>query len=160
LLMTDIVDSTAQLERVGDARWRLTLELVDDVVGREVHACHGRVVKQTGDGHLAAFVRPTDALEAAARIMDRMPTVGVQLRAGVHVGEIERRRDDVVGLTVHIVARIAAHASAGEVLASRTVADMSHGAPFTFVARGQFELKGLPEPAALVVVARRSAGAG
>jgi class 3 adenylate cyclase len=157
LLMTDVVASTPQLERVGDARWRLMLDFIDDVVNREVRACHGRVVKETGDGHLAVFVQPTDALEAAARIMAAMPTLGVRMRAGVHVGEIERRRDDVAGLTVHIVARIAAHASAGEIPASRTVADMSQGSPFTFIERGRFELKGLHEQAMLLAVSRRSA---
>jgi class 3 adenylate cyclase len=155
LLVTDVVSSTEQLHRMGDEQWRLTLDFLDDVVAREVGVRGGRVVKQTGDGHLAEFPRPIDALEAAVALQQRAKTLGVALRAGVHFGEVERRNDDLAGLTVHIAARIAAEAMADELLVSRTIVDLSPGANFDFVNRGSRMLKGVPEPCTLSAANRK-----
>jgi pimeloyl-ACP methyl ester carboxylesterase len=108
LLFTDIVDSTRAVVEVGDDEWRQTLNFLDDLVAARAGGAGGRVVKQTGDGHLIEFARPGDAVRAAIAICRAAPTLGVSLRAGVHTGEIERRENgDIGGLTVHIAARIA-----------------------------------------------------
>jgi class 3 adenylate cyclase len=145
VLFTDVVSSTQTAVRSGDARWGQTLNFLDDLVTARVEACRGRLVKQTGDGHLAEFGRPGDAVSAALGILEGVAVLGVDLRLGVHTGEIERREGgDISGLAVHIAARVAALAQPNEVLVSRTVADLIAGSGIEFTDRGECELKGVP----------------
>ncbi|MGH7893861.1 MAG: adenylate/guanylate cyclase domain-containing protein [Candidatus Binatia bacterium] len=144
VLFTDIVGSTQKVVQLGDERWRDVLEDVDACV-REILARHsGRLVKQTGDGHLATFTRPSSAVEAAVALRAGLRVFGVDIRAGLHTGEVELRADgDVGGLGVHVASRITSLGGAGEILVSRTVADLAAGASIRFVDRGTHELKGL-----------------
>lgn len=144
VLFTDIAGSTARLVSAGDSRWRKQLDLHDSITRRTVDTFGGKVVKSTGDGVLETFERPGRAIEAARAIVDGVRAAGVEVRAGLHTGEVERRGDDVGGLTVHIGARIASLASANEVLVSRTVKDLVLGAGLSFEERGSHELKGVP----------------
>jgi class 3 adenylate cyclase len=145
VLFTDVVDSTGSVVALGDAEWRRTLDFLDDVVATRATRAGGRVVKQTGDGHLVEFERPGDAVNAALAICRDAPTLGVQVRAGVHTGEIERRESgDIGGLTVHIAARVAAIAGPGDVVVSRTVADLLGSGEHELQDRGEHALKGVP----------------
>jgi len=144
VLFTDIVDSTVHAAAMGDRQWRAVLDQHDAVTRREVERHRGVVVKQTGDGLLATFDGPGRAVRAALAIREALPALGLEVRAGVHTGEIERRRDDVAGIAVHIGARLAADAAPGEVLASGTVKDLVVGSDLEFADRGVTELKGVP----------------
>jgi class 3 adenylate cyclase len=144
VLFTDVVDSTATAARLGDQRWVALLDRHDDVVRSEVERARGRVVKTTGDGVLATFDGPARAIRCACAILARAGELGLQLRAGLHAGECELRGGDVAGLTVHIAARVAALAAAGEVLVSGTVRDLLIGSDMHFDDRGRRELKGVP----------------
>jgi class 3 adenylate cyclase/alpha-beta hydrolase superfamily lysophospholipase len=153
LLFTDVVDSTRAVVNAGDDEWRQTLNFLDDLVAARVSRAGGRVVKQTGDGHLIEFARPGDAVGAAVAICRAAPTLGVKLRAGIHTGEIERRENgDIGGLTVHIAARVAAVADPGQVIISRTVADLLGAGEHGLRDWGEHELKGVPGRWALFAV--------
>ena len=144
VVFTDVVASTEHVARVGDAAWRETLAVLDTFVEREVGTHAGRVIKQTGDGHLIEFPRPGDALDCARRLVDGAPGIGVELRVGVHYGEIERRpTGDIGGIAVHLAARIAAEAGAGEIVVSRTVSELTAGGR-GYSDRGTAILKGIP----------------
>jgi len=145
VLFTDIVDSTTKAAALGDREWRATLERHDDLVRRQLERFRGREIKQTGDGFLAAFDGPGRAVDCAVAVTKGAPSVGVDVRAGVHTGECESRGDDLGGLAVHIGARIAAAAAPGEVLTSGTVKDLVVGSGLRFDDRGEHELKGVPE---------------
>ena len=140
VVFTDVVDSTRQLSALGDRRWREVLDDLDRLADREVRRHRGRVVKTTGDGMLAVFDSPARAIRCTTAIAATAP---VPLRAGIHTGEIELRGSDVGGFAVHVGQRVCAAAAAGETLVSRTVADLVAGSGFTFVDRGEHELKGL-----------------
>ena len=145
VLFTDVVGSTERAAAVGDARWRDLLDTIDHVVERHVVDARGRVVKSTGDGHLAVFDAPGRAVRAAqAMAREVRDRVDVQLRAGVHTGEIELRGDDVGGIGVHIAARVSAIAQADQVLVSRTVTDLVVGSGLVFESVGARSLKGVP----------------
>ena len=145
ILFTDVVDSTGAVAAMGDREWQRTLTFLDDIVATRVANRGGRVVKQTGDGHLIEFARPSDAVDAALAMCRDAPTLGVQLRAGIHTGEVERRDGgDLGGLSVHIAARVAAIAGPGELVISRTVADLLGSVGHTLSDRGEHELKGVP----------------
>jgi class 3 adenylate cyclase len=144
VLFTDIVDSTAQAATHGDARWRELLEEHDRLADLEVERHRGRVVKSTGDGLLATFDGPARGVRAAQAIIDRSHLLQLQVRAGLHTGEVELRGEDVAGMAVHIGARIGALAGPDEVLVSRTVTDLVVGSGLEFEARGTHELKGVP----------------
>ncbi len=157
LLFTDVVESTGAVVAAGDDEWRQTLNFLDDLVAARATRFGGRVVKQTGDGHLIEFPRPGDAVSAALAICNAAPTLGVTLRAGVHTGEIERRENgDISGLTVHIAARITPFAEAGEVVVSRTVADLLGATEYGLQDRGEHELKGVPGRWALFTISGRA----
>jgi pimeloyl-ACP methyl ester carboxylesterase len=145
VLFTDIVGSTGRAQQLGDAQWRGVLDRYDDVAGRQVARFGGRVVKSTGDGALATFDAPTAGIRAALAVREAVRALGVEVRAGVHTGEIEQRGDDIGGIAVHIAARVASAAGASEVLVSRTVADLVAGSDLTLVDRGEHDLKGLDE---------------
>ena len=145
VLFTDIVDSTQQAAALGDRAWRARLENHDAIVRRELRRYGGREVNTMGDGFLATFDSPTQAARCARAIVDASSAAGLEVRAGIHTGECERRGDDLAGLAVHIAARVAAAAGAGEVVVSRTVRDLIGGSAMRFVDRGEHELKGVPE---------------
>jgi class 3 adenylate cyclase/pimeloyl-ACP methyl ester carboxylesterase len=145
VLFTDVVDSTRSVAAAGDREWRQTLDFLDDLVEARATRAGGRIVKQTGDGHVVEFARPSDAVRAGLAICKDAPTLGVQLRAGIHTGEVERReRGDLGGLSVHVAARVAAVAGPGELVVSRTVADLLGAAGHSLSDRGEHELKGVP----------------
>jgi class 3 adenylate cyclase len=145
VLFTDIVDSTRRATELGDARWRELLERHQQLTREQLGRFEGREIKTTGDGFLATFDGPTRAAECARAIADAMPGLGVEVRAGLHTGEVELIGDDVGGIAVHVAARIAALAGGGEVLASRTVRDLAVGSGVEFTSAGRHELKGVPD---------------
>lgn len=145
VLFTDIVGATARASSIGDSRWRELLDQHDRVVRERLPHFRGTLVKATGDGILATFDGPARAIRCALRLRRDMADLGLEMRAGVHTGEVELRGADVGGIAVHIGARIAAEADHGEVLASRTVRDLVAGSGISFEDRGVRELKGLHE---------------
>lgn len=145
LLMTDIVDSTARALELGDGRWRDLLARHDNLVRAQLDRFRGREVTTTGDGFLAVFDGAERAIHAAQAIGAALSGIGVEVRAGVHSGEVELEGGNVRGLTVHIAARIMALAGPGEVLASWATRELLSGAPIDFADRGLHELKGLSE---------------
>jgi pimeloyl-ACP methyl ester carboxylesterase len=143
ILFTDLVGSTDQLARLGDAAWAARLERHAGIVRRGLERFDGRLIKSTGDGALAIFSGPARATEAARWILEALPAEDLHARAGVHVGEIELRGDDIAGLAVHVSARIMGAAEADEVLVSRTVRDLTAGSGLRFKDRGTHSLKGV-----------------
>jgi class 3 adenylate cyclase len=145
VLFTDIVDSTRLAGEMGDRRWRDLLEEHQELVRDHLLRFEGREIKTTGDGFLAVFDGPTRAAACARAIADDMPALGIEVRAGLHTGEVELMGDDVGGIAVHVAARIAALADARTVLASRTVRDLAAGSGVAFEPAGRHALKGVPE---------------
>jgi pimeloyl-ACP methyl ester carboxylesterase len=152
VLFTDIVGSTERAVQMGDRRWRDLLAAHDDLSKRVVGAYRGRYVKSTGDGVLASFDGPARAIRAACTMRSRARELGVELRAGLHTGECEVLGEDIGGLAVHIGARVGAKAGAGEVLVTRTVADLVAGSGLELEDRGVHELKGVPGEWGLLAV--------
>jgi class 3 adenylate cyclase/pimeloyl-ACP methyl ester carboxylesterase len=152
ILFTDIVDSTTKAATLGDRRWSELLDRHDQATARTIARLGGRVIKTTGDGVLATFDAPTRAIRAAAELVHQGWTLGLELRAGLHTGEIEWRGDDVGGLAVNAAARIAAAAQGGEILVSSTVKDLSAGSGINFPSRGSHTLKGMQDPWLLYAV--------
>jgi class 3 adenylate cyclase len=144
VLFTDIVDSTARAAAMGDRSWRALLEQHDTYAARAVAQHRGVVVKRTGDGLLATFDGPGRGVRAARAVQDAVRPLGIEVRAGLHTGEVERRADDVAGIGVHIGARVSALAGPGEVLVTSTVKDLVIGSELTFDHRGACALKGVP----------------
>ena len=144
VLFTDIVDSTKRTAAVGDERWREVLDSHDEVVRSALRAHTGREVNTTGDGFVATFASPTKAINCALTIVDHASSLGLQVRAGLHTGEVERRGRDVAGIGVNVAARIAARAGAHEVLVSDTVRDLAAGSDVEFAPRGSYKLTGVP----------------
>jgi class 3 adenylate cyclase len=145
VLFTDIAGSTARAVEMGDHAWKRLLDAHDVVVRRELDRYRGREVKTTGDGVLATFDGPARAIACAVAVRDTVRTLGIDIRSGLHAGEIELRGDDVGGVAVHIAARVNALAEPGEVLVSRTVKDLVAGSGTRFRDRGVHALKGIPE---------------
>jgi class 3 adenylate cyclase len=143
VLFTDIVASTERAAELGDRRWRELLQVHDDLGTRLVEQWGGRVVKSTGDGLLATFDGPGRAIAGAVALRDQLADIDVQIRAGLHAGEVELRGDDVGGIAVHIAARIMAEAGPGEVVVSRTVRDLVAGSDRHLEDRGTHQLKGV-----------------
>jgi class 3 adenylate cyclase len=143
VLFTDIVDSTRRATELGDAAWRQLLDRHDRVLRDELARHRGVEVKTTGDGLLATFDSPSRAVRAAAAMVVAAAEVGIELRAGLHTGEVERRGDDIAGVAVHVAARVGALARPGEVLVSATVRDLVLGSGSRFVDRGSHALKGV-----------------
>jgi class 3 adenylate cyclase len=144
ILFTDIVDSTKRAASAGDRRWRELLDNHDRMAARQVHRFGGRRVKNTGDGILATFDSPARAIQCGLAICDAARQLGVEVRVGLHTGELERRGDDVAGIAVHIASRVESHAQPGEVWVSRTVSDLVTGSGIAFDDRGEHQLKGVP----------------
>ena len=145
VMFSDIVDSTARAAELGDRRWRDLLGSVETEVGRELRRFRGRAVKTMGDGFLATFDGPARAIRCATSIRDNARSqFGLEVRSGLHTGEVEVIGDDVGGIAVHIGARVGANAGPGEVLVSGTVKDLVVGSGIDFEDRGERELKGVP----------------
>ncbi len=154
VLFTDVVGSTEQAGRLGDRRWRELLEVHDELAHRRVEEFQSQLVKTTGDGILATFDGPGRGIRCAAALRHELRSVGLQIRAGLHTGEVELRDGDVGAIGVHIAARVMASAAPGEILTSRTVRDLVVGSDITLHDRGSYVLKGLAEPWQLFGVAR------
>jgi class 3 adenylate cyclase len=144
-LFTDIVGSTELAASVGDQAWRDLLHRHDETIRTELARWRGREVKTTGDGVLATFDSPSQAIRFAKVLPDSMMPLGIKVRCGMHTGEMELRGEDVAGLAVHIAARICSLAGPSEVLVSRTVKDLLAGSGIEFESRGPHSLKGVPE---------------
>jgi class 3 adenylate cyclase len=143
VLFTDIVGSTERAARVGDRRWRELLEVHDELAGRLIEQFNGQLVKTTGDGILATFDGPGRAIRCVAALRDELAGIGLQIRAGLHTGEVELRDDDVGGIAVHIAARVMAAAGPGKILTSRTVRDLVVGSDIAMDDLGTRSLKGV-----------------
>ncbi|HEV8151285.1 MAG TPA: adenylate/guanylate cyclase domain-containing protein [Solirubrobacteraceae bacterium] len=153
VLFTDIVDSTARAAALGDQTWRQLIGRHDDLMRREIERHRGRPVKTLGDGFLATFDGPARAIWCAAAARDAVRALGLEIRAGLHTGEVEVLDGDVAGIAVNIGARVNAFAGAGEVLVSRTVTDLVAGSGIAFEDRGTHALKGVPGEWQLYAVA-------
>lgn len=144
VLFTDIVGSTDRAAEIGDARWLEVRSAHDAIVRRNLAAFRGREIERTGDGFLATFDGPARAVQCATRIRNEIRSLGLEIRAGVHTGEIERRSQEIGGIAVHLASRVLALATPGEVLVSGTVTDLVVGAGIGFEERGVETLKGIP----------------
>jgi class 3 adenylate cyclase len=152
VLMTDIVGSTERATALGDRRWRDVLDAHDRIIDHELERFRGRKVNPTGDGMLATFDGPARAVRCAQSLIAATRTLDLDIRAGLHTGEVELRGHDIGGIAVHIGARVSALAGPGEVLVSRTVTDLVAGSGIEFEDRGEHSLKGIPEPWRLFAV--------
>jgi class 3 adenylate cyclase len=144
LLFTDIVGSTDRLAAVGDQAWRTVLDRLDDAVIRQLTRFSGHQERLTGDGLLATFDGPARAIRCGSAIRDAARQIGLEVRVGIHTGEIERRGTELAGIAVHLACRVCETAQPGEVLVSRTVVDLVAGSGTTFDDRGKHKLKGIP----------------
>jgi pimeloyl-ACP methyl ester carboxylesterase len=144
ILFTDIVDSTSQLARLGDAGWASVLEHHNALVRRQLARHRGHELDTAGDGFFASFDGPARGIRCARAISRAVGDLGIEVRAGLHTGECQLVDGKPGGIAVHVGARIAAHAGAGEVLVSSTVRDLVSGSGIEFVDRGVRELKGVP----------------
>jgi len=160
VLFTDIVASTQHAAATGDERWRAVLHRFGEITTELTERFGGTVVKSTGDGHLATFDGPTQAIRCAEALRADAETLGIQIRAGIHTGECELLDSDIGGLAVHIAARILGQAGAGEILTSRTVRDLVVGSGTGFEDRGSVELRGVPGTWQLLAVDRHGARTG
>lgn len=143
VLFTDIVDSTRRATEMGDSRWRDVLNSHNTIMLREIERFRGRMIRSTGDGYLAVFDGPGRAIRCGIAARRELYELGIEIRAGVHTGEIDLMGDDVGGIAVHIAARVQAEAAANELWVSRTVKDLVVGSGFDFLERGTYGLKGV-----------------
>jgi class 3 adenylate cyclase len=144
IVFTDIVASTERAALLGDDRWRDLLDNHDTIVRHELDRFGGREVNTAGDGFVATFTSPSAAIAGADAIVDAVRVLGIEVRVGIHAGEVEVRGADVAGMAVHIGARVAALAGPSEVLVSSTVRDIVTGSRHRFADRGEYDLKGVP----------------
>jgi class 3 adenylate cyclase len=144
VLFADVVDSTKRAASSGDRRWGELLDDHDRMAERQVNRFGGRQVKTTGDGILATFDGPGQAIRCGSALRDGARGLGLEVRVGIHTGEVERRGADLAGIGVHIAARVQLSAQPGEVWVSRTVTDLVAGSGIVFIERGEHELKGVP----------------
>ena len=143
VMFSDIVSSTERAVEVGDRRWREELDRHDDLVRRQLAEHGGREIKTTGDGFLAVFDAPTRAIRCAVAIREGLHGLGIDVRIGLHTGEVELRGGDVGGIAVNIGSRVADEGSAGDVLATSTVKDLVSGSRIGFADLGERQLKGV-----------------
>jgi class 3 adenylate cyclase/dihydrofolate reductase len=144
VLFTDIVDSTGRAAVIGDRAWKKLLEQHQRVVLAVVERWHGQNVEFAGDGVMAVFDSPTRALRCAFELIDAARDLGVEIRAGVHTGEIERRETGIGGIGVHIAARVLGAADAGQIVVTKTVRDLATGTDLAFNPLGVTSLRGVP----------------
>ena len=160
VLFTDIVASTQHAAAAGDERWRAVLQRFREIIADLTERFGGTVVQHTGDGHLATFAGPTQAIRCAEALRADAEALGIEIRAGIHTGECELLGDDIGGLAVHIAARILGQAGPGDILVSRTIRDLVVGSGTGFEDRGSVELRGVPGTWQLLAVDRHGARAG
>jgi len=160
VLFTDIVASTQHAAATGDERWRALLHRFGEITADLTQRFGGMVVKSTGDGYLATFDGPTQAIRCAEASRAGAETLDIEIRAGIHTGECELLDVDIGGIAVHIAARICGQAGAGDILVSRTVRDLVVGSGTGFEDRGSVELRGVPGTWQLLAVDRHGARAG
>jgi class 3 adenylate cyclase len=153
VLFVDVADSTRRATELGDARWATLREDFEQTVRRTLATHRGELVDTAGDGVFATFDGPARAIRSAAEIRDAVRTSGLEVRSGLHAGEVTRRPGSVAGITVHVGARVCALAEPGEVLVTRTVRDLVAGSGIRFEERGEHELKGVPDRWALYAAA-------
>ena len=146
VLFTDLVGSTDRAAQIGDSAWAKLLEQHHSMTREAIHDLGGEPIKTLGDGVLATFTGPAQAVRCASRVIAEAGSLGLEVRTGVHTGELELAHGDVAGMAVHLAARIMGLAVGGEVLVSRTVRDLVLGSELRFVERGEHELKGIPDP--------------
>ena len=144
VLFTDFVESTRRSAEIGDRAWGDVLDRHDQMVRRQLDRYRGLLVRNTGDGVLARFDGPARAIRCAKTLSDSVATLGIDLRAGLHAGEVELRGPDPRGIAMHIGARVMESAGAGEIFVSQTVKDLVVGSGIEFADRGAYELKGVP----------------
>jgi class 3 adenylate cyclase len=144
MLMTDIVGSTALAARIGDAAWHQRLEGHNRLIRSTLRQFRGREMNTTGDGFLALFDSAASGLRCAFAIRDGVAGLGLEVRIGVHTGEVEATEDDVRGIAVHATARIMAAAGAQQILTSGVTRAIAAGGEFAFEDRGTHDLKGIP----------------
>ncbi len=144
IVFTDIVGSTERAATLGDDRWRDLLDNHDTIVRHELQRFGGREVNTAGDGFVATFSSPSAALACADAIVDAVRVLSIEVRVGIHAGEVEVRGADIAGMAVHIAARVAALAGTSEVLVSSTLRDIVTGSRHRFADRGESPLKGVP----------------
>ena len=154
VMFSDIISSTERAAEIGDRRWRNVLDSHDELVRKELAAHGGREIKTTGDGFLALFDAPARAIRCAVAVRDGLKALGIDVRIGLHSGEVELRGNDVGGIAVNIGARVADSGSEGDIVVSSTVRDLVAGSGIDFVSRGEHALKGVPERWRLFAVAR------
>jgi class 3 adenylate cyclase len=158
IVFTDIVGSTERAAALGDHRWHNLLDNHDRIVRHQLKRFRGREVNSAGDGFVATFTSPSVAIDCAEAIVDAVHPLGIEVRVGIHAGEVEVRdagpKQDVAGMAVHVGARVAALAGPSEVLVSSTVRDIVTGSQRTFAERGEYDLKGVPGRWRLHAVAR------
>jgi class 3 adenylate cyclase len=155
VLFTDIVGSTERASRIGDRQWSRLLDAHDRAAKELVDRSGGRLVKSTGDGILATFDSPGAAIRCATALRDRLGELRIEIRAGLHTGEVQPRGADVGGIAVHVAARVMGAAGDGEVLVSRTVRDLVAGSDVAFDDRGNHALKGIGGEWQLYAIRRR-----
>ncbi len=144
ILMTDIVRSTDHVAELGDHLWHELLDRHDALIDRALGRFRGHLVNTTGDGIVATFDGPARAIRCATSITESVRGIDLDIRAGVHTGEVDTRGDQLVGIGVHIAARVSSLAGPGEVLVSSTVKDLVAGSGIRFADRGSHDLKGVP----------------
>jgi class 3 adenylate cyclase len=144
IVFTDIVGSTERAAALGDDRWHALLDNHDKVVRHELERFRGREVNTVGDGFVAMFTSPSIAIDCADAIIDAVRPLGIEVRVGIHAGEVEVRGDDLAGMAVHIGARVCALSGPSEVLVSSTVREIVTGSRRMFTERGEYDLKGVP----------------
>jgi class 3 adenylate cyclase len=145
VLFVDVVGSTERVSEVGDRSWQLALDRFERTIGDALRLYDGELDHTTGDGFLAVFDGPARAIRSAWRIRDEVRRGGLEVRCGLHAGEVTRRPEGIAGVAVHIGARVCALAAPGEVLVTRTVRDLVAGSGILFDERGEHELKGVPD---------------
>jgi class 3 adenylate cyclase len=144
IVFTDIVGSTERAAALGDDRWHALLDNHDTVIRHELERFRGREVNTVGDGFVAMFTSPSVAIDCADAIVDAVHPLGIEVRIGIHAGEVEVRGDDIAGMAVHIGARVCALAGPNDVLVSSTVREIVTGSRRQFSERGEYTLKGVP----------------
>jgi class 3 adenylate cyclase len=146
LVFTDVVASTDRVVAIGDRAWGSVLDRHDEAIRRQLERFSGLQRHFTGDGVMATFDGPARAIRCGSAIRDAARQIGLEVRVGIHTGEVERRGTELAGVAIHLARRVCETATPGEVLVSRTVVDLVAGSGLTFDDRGEHDLKGIPEP--------------
>jgi CheY-like chemotaxis protein/class 3 adenylate cyclase len=146
ILVTDIVDSTKTVERIGDSAWAELVAAHEEVTREELVLFGGEEIDTTGDGFIASFDGPARAVRCALAIRDRVAALGLAIRAGIHTGEVEIIEGNAHGIALHVATRIAGLAGSAEVLVSSTTRELAAGSGLVFADRGEHALRGVSEP--------------